>query len=240
MRTKINQMKRIAITLLLMMGLFASAQTKSELQKHYEAYYQAMRLQGDVNGVINAMTHLNVIAPSTERRDTLAYIYANDNQHLQALNTIGIEKNEADSDLAVQVKAISLKALNQPKRSVEQFEILNKRTPNAYLAYELADLKIQTGDNTGATVNIEYGIANAKEDMKYAFYERQQPYEVPLKAAFLHLKGLNQYNQDKNDIDAALALIDEALKIDPNFNLASLSKQALESRKNPPAAEKEE
>ena len=166
MRTKINQMKRIAITLLLMMGLFASAQTKSELQKHYEAYYQAMRLQGDVNGVINAMTHLNVIAPSTERRDTLAYIYANDNQHLQALNTIGIEKNEADSDLAVQVKAISLKALNQPKRSVEQFEILNKRTPNAYLAYELADLKIQTGDNAGATVNIEYGIANAKEDMK--------------------------------------------------------------------------
>lgn len=240
LRTKIKQMKRIAITLILMMGLSAGAQTTSELQKHYEAFYKEMRLQGDVSGVINAMTHLNVIAPSKERRDTLAYIYANDNQHLQALNTIGIEKNETDSDLAVQVKAISLKALNQPQRSLEQFEILNKRTPNAYLAYELADLKIQTGDNTGAAINIEYGIANAKDDMKYAFYERQQPYEASLKAAFLHLKGLNQYNQDKN-IDAALTLIDEALKIDPNFNLASLSKQALESRKNPPAeAEKKD
>jgi len=40
-----------------------------------------------------------------------------------------------------------------------------------------------------------------------------------------------QYNNDKN-IDAAVALIDEALKIDPNFNLASLSKQALTSRKD--------
>lgn len=236
--TKINSkdMKRIAITIILMMGIGANAQTKSELQKHYEAFYEEMRLQGDVTGVIVAMTHLNVLSPSIERRDTLAYIYANDNQHLQALNTIGIEKDENDSDLAVQVKAISLKALNQPKRSLEQFEILNKRTPNAYLAYELADLKIQTGDNAGASENIEYGILNSTDDMKYAFYERQQPYEVPLKAAFLHLKALMQYNQDKNNIDAAVALIDEALKIDPNFNLASLSKQALESRKNPPAS----
>jgi hypothetical protein len=70
--------------------------------------------------------------------------------------------------------------------------------------------------------------------MKYAFYERQQPYEVPLKAAFYHLKGLVQYNMNKDDIDLAIATIDEALKIDPNFNLASLSKQALESRKAEP------
>jgi tetratricopeptide (TPR) repeat protein len=194
-----------------------------------------MRLQGDVDGVINALTHLNVLAPSKERRDTLAYIYANDNQHLQALNTIGIEKVEDDSDLAVQVKAISLKALNQPKRALEQFEVLHKRQPNAYLAYELADLKIQTGDNTGAMTDITYGIANAQEDMKYAFYERQQPYEVSLKAAFVHLKGLVQFNMDKTNIDAALATIEEALKMEPNFNLASLSKQALTSRKEAPA-----
>lgn len=229
-------MKRLVFVLFLGIGFLATAQTSTELQKHYEAFYKEMKLQGDVNGVINALTHLNVLTPSQERRDTLAYIYANNNQHMQALNTIGIEKVEGDSDLSVQVKAISLKALNQPKRALEQFEVLFKRTPNPYLAYELADLKIQTGDNTGATGNIEYGITNAKDDMKYAFYERQQPYETSLKAAFLHLKGLMKYNMDKNDIDGAVALIDEALKIDPNFNLASLSKQALSSRKENPAA----
>lgn len=230
-------MKRVVFVLVMTLGLVSTAQTKTELQKHYESFYKEMRLQGDVNGVINAMTHLNVIEPTQERRDTLAYIYANNNQHMQALNTIGIEKNEADSDLSVQVKAISLKALNQPKRALEHFEVLFTRNQNPYLAYELADLKIQTGDVSGAEANIEYGLANSKDDMKHAFYERQQPYEASLKAAFYHLKGLMQFNKDKNNIDGAIALIDEALKIDPNFNLASLSKQALTSRKEQPAAE---
>jgi len=230
-------MKKYIFILITSLGVFHGgySQTNSELQKHFEAYYTEMRKQSDINGVINALTHLNVLSPSVERRDTLAYVYANNNQHLQALNTIGIEKLDTDSDLAVQVKAISLKALNQPKRALEQFEVLYSRQPNAYLAYELADLKIQTGDNTGANIDIEYGILNSKDDMKYAFYERQQPYEVPLKAAFYHLKGLVQYNMNKDDIDLAIATIDEALKIDPNFNLASLSKQALESRKAEPA-----
>lgn len=230
-------MRKIAFVVLYTASFMVNAQSNPELQKHYEAFYQEMRMQADVNGMINALTHLNILSPSKARKDTLAYIYSNNNQHMQALNTIGIEKDESDSDLAVQVKAISLKAINQPKRSLEQFEILNKRTPNAYLAYELADLKIQTGDNLGAIANIEYGITNAKDDMKYAFYERQQPYEASLKAAFYHLKALTTYNQDKTKIDEAIALIDEALKIDPNFNLASLSKQALESRKDQPAEE---
>ncbi len=214
---------------LVILGVYG--QTTNDLQKHFEAYYQQMRMQGDINGVINAMTHLNILAPSVERRDTLAYLYLNNNQHLQALNTIGFEKNESDSDMAVHIKAVSLKSLNQPKRSLEQFEILFSRQPSAFVAYELADLKIQTGDNTGARVNIDYGIENATDDMKHAFYERQQPYEVSLKAAFYHLKGLVIYNMNKEDIDEAIATIDESLKIAPNFNLASLSKQALESRK---------
>ena len=229
----------ILVLAVLFSASFGFSQTKSELQKHYEEFYDQMRLQGDVDGVINALTHLNVLSPSKERMDTLAYIYANDNQHLQALNTIGIDKIDTDSDLAVQVKAISLKALNQPKRALEQFEILNNREPNPYLAYELADLKVQLGENAEAMKNVEYGIANATDDMKYAFYERQQPYEVPLKAAFLHIKGLIQYNMDKNNIDAALATIESALQIDPNFNLASLSKQALTSRKEAPAEKKQ-
>lgn len=224
-------MKKIVFALLLLMGINGFSQTKSELLKHYEAFYNEMRMQGDVNGIIGALTHLNVLSPSKERRDTLAFVYMNNGQHIQALNTIGIEKNTDDSDLAVQIKAVSLKALNQPKRALEQFEELFKREPSPYVAYEMADLKIQTGDIAGASTNIEYGIANAKDDMQYAFYERQQPYEVPLKAAFYHLKALADFNQDRNNFDAAIASIDEALKIAPNFNLASLSKQALEARK---------
>ncbi|MCL6266987.1 hypothetical protein [Flagellimonas myxillae] len=230
-------MKKIVVLLLLVTGINGISQNQSELLKHYQDYYQEMRLQGDINGVIGALTHLNVLSPSKQRKDTLAFVYMNNGQHMQALNTIGIEKNADDSDLAVQVKAVSLKSLNQPKRALEHFEVLFTRNPSAYLAYELADLKIQTGNTDGATTNIEYGIANAQDDMKYAFYERQQPYEVPLKAAFYHLQGLVIFNKDKTKIDDAIASIDEALKIDPNFNLASLSKQALEARKETPEGE---
>ncbi|WP_318312208.1 hypothetical protein [Flagellimonas crocea] len=224
-------MKKTVLLLLLFAGFSGISQTNNALLEHYQAYYQEMRAQGDVNGIIGALTHLNVLSPSKERRDTLAFVYMNNGQHVQALNTIGVEKNTNDSELAMQIKAFSLKALNQPKRALEHFEELFSRSPSAYLAYEMADLKIQTGDTSGAVENIEYGIANAKDDMGYAFYERQQPYEVPLKAAFYHLKGLADYNMNKEDIDAAIVSIDEALKIAPNFNLASLSKQALESRK---------
>src|SRR5690606_4837931 len=119
----------------------------------------------------------------------------------------------------------------QPKRAIEQFDVLFAREPSPYIAYELADLKIQAGDSKGAMVHIEYGIGNATDEMKYAFYERQQPYEVPLKAAFHHLKGLANFNGDTSSIDLAIVSFDEALKIAPNFNLASLSKQALETRK---------
>ena len=229
-------MKKNLLVLAFFAMAISNAQSKNDLLSHYEAFYKEMRLQGDVNGIINALTHLNVLEPSQQRRDTLAFIYMKNNQNLQALNTIGIESSPTDSDLAVQIKAVALKAINQPQRAVVHFESMFKRNPTPYVAYELADLKIQLGDNDAAGTNIEYGLANSKDDMKYAFYERQQPYEVSLKAAFTHLKGLMQFNQDKENIDAAIAYMDEALKIDPNFNLASLSKQALESRKQAPNA----
>ena len=211
------------------MSLFA--QSNGDLKTHFEAYYQEMKKQGDINGVINALTHLNVVSPNKQRRDTLAYVYMNSNQHLQALNTIGIEKSDSDSDLAVQVKAVSLKSLNQPKRAIEQFQVLFDRKPDPFVAYEMADLKIQVGDIDGAEKDITYGVANATLNMKHAFYERQQPYEVPLKAAFYHLQGLLVFNKDKTKVDEAIGFMDKALELDSNFNLASLSKQALEKRK---------
>jgi tetratricopeptide (TPR) repeat protein len=223
-------MKKFLVLLLVLSGAALKAQDQTSLEKHYQAFYKQMRVQGDINGIIQALTHLNVIAPNTARKDTLAYIYSSNNQHMQALNLLGIERLEEDSDLAVQVKAISLKAIEQPKRALEHFEELAKRNPSAYLLYEVADLKIVTGDNSGALVSIKEGQALTKADMKYAFYERQQPYEVALKSAFFHLEALVIYNTDKNRIKEAIALIDRALVLSPNFNLASLSKQALESR----------
>ncbi|NQX84992.1 MAG: hypothetical protein HRT67_03675 [Flavobacteriaceae bacterium] len=229
-------MKKTLIVVVLLMGAFqVESQSNSELLKHFEAYYEQMKSQGDVQGVTNALTHLIVLQPSQARKDTLAILYMNNGKHIQALNTIGIEKNPEDSDMAVEVKALCLQALNQPEKSLEHFEVLFKRSPNAMIAYELADLKIQTGDLIGANLNITYGIANAKEGTFHTYYEMQQPYQVPMKVAFLYLKSLAKFRENpETNTDAAVAILEEAMQLAPHFNLAKISKDALLAQKNTP------
>lgn len=231
-------MKTFIGILMVVFALNVSAQSNAEMLKHYEAYYSQMKKQGDVQGVINALTHLNLLSPSQARTDTLAVLYMNDGRHIQALNTIGIEKNANDSDMAVEVKAVCLQAINQTERAIEQFEELFRRSPNPMIAYELADLKTQANDLSGATTHITYGIANSGDEVMRTFYEAQTPYQVPIKAAFTYLKGLVKFREDpKSNIDAAVAIMDEALAIAPGFNLASISKDALIAQKNAPQKE---
>ncbi len=221
-------MKNLFGLVLLTCSFMLNAQTNSELLKHYEAYYKQMKEQGDMQGIVNAMTHLNLLNPSVARKDTLAYIYMSEGKYIQALNTIGYERNNTDSDIAVEVKAVSLKAVKQPELAIGLFEEMFKRNPNALIAYELAELTLQTQKLAEAEKHIAYGLANSKDDMKKAFYESQQPYEVPLKSAFMYLNALSIYNKDKKaNIDAAVDILDAALKTAPNFGLIQLTKTEL-------------
>ncbi|NNE32050.1 MAG: hypothetical protein HKN40_06745 [Winogradskyella sp.] len=233
-------MKQITIALALLLSFGAFAQNNADLKTHYDAYLKTMKNRGDVQGIINAHTHLDILEPSQARKDTLAYLYLSNRKFMQALNTIGIEKNANDSDMNVEVKAIALQNLNKLELALEHFEILFERNPNALLAYEIADMKIQIDELDGARTKIEYGLANTKDDEKRAFYETQQPYEASLKAAFLYLKGLLLFKEDQStNLGAALKLMNDALEIDPKFNLARISREALEAQKaNLNAAEK--
>lgn len=221
-------MKKVIVLVGLVFGMTMGAQSNSDLIKHFEAYYKQMQKQGDVQGIISGLTHLNVLSPSMERVDTLAYIYMREGQYVQALNTIGVEKKMDDSDMALEVKAISLKAVKRPELALWFFQEIFKRDPNAHLAYELAELNLQTQQVEEADKNIAYGLANATDDMKKAFYETQQPYEVSLKSAFMYLQALSLYNKDrKANIDAAVDILDAAFKQSPNFNLIQITKNEL-------------
>ena len=226
-------MKNIITTIALLISISAFSQSNQELLSHYQKYYKQMQSQSDIQGVINALTHLNILSPNQARTDTLATLYMNEGRHVEALNTIGIEKNEADSDLAVQVKAFSLKAINDIDQSLIHYEELFKRKPNPFIAYELAEMKIRKGDLLGATRNITFGIANSNGDIVRNYYETQQPYSVPMKAAFIYLKGLVKINEDReNNIDETIGIMEEALAIAPNFNMAKISIDALTAQKN--------
>lgn len=221
-------MKRIMMLVMFAMALQVGAQSNAELIKHFEAYGKQMRVQGDVQGIINAMTHLNVLAPSEARKDTLAYVYMTEGQYMQALNTIGIDPKVDDSDIAVEIKAMSLKAVKQPERALVHFNEMFKRNPSPALAYELAEINLQLQKIDEALTHINYGLANATPEMKHAYYEKQQPYQVALKSAFMYLKALQLFQKDrKNNIDAAVDILDDVLKASPNFNLVNLSKNEL-------------
>lgn len=233
-------MKKILATLMLVVTAAGFSQNSQELVSHYEAYYAQMKKQGDVRGVIDALTHLEVLSPSEQRRDTLAYFYANSKQYVQALNVLGTEKDANASDLALEIKAISLKALNQPQLAVQQFDIMFGRNPDVYLAYELADLNLQIGKTVEAKTYITYGLENTKDEQMLPFYEAQPPYQVPLKAAFKYQEGLFLYNEDKTKMDEAIKLIDEAIAMAPNFNMAIQIKDILLKQKQAQAATEEE
>ncbi|WP_417865532.1 hypothetical protein [Xanthomarina gelatinilytica] len=229
-------MKNFILFLGMALSFSLQAQDNQELLKHYEAYYKQMKAQGDIQGIINGLTHLNILSPSAARQDTLAYLYMNEGKFVQALNTIGVDLMADDSDMAVEIKAVSLKSLNQPKLAVKQFEELFRRTQNVTLAYELAELYLQNQNLEEASKQVEYGLLHVQDNMKKTYYESQQPYQVPLKAGFLYLKGLIVFNQDKEtNIDTAVTYLEQALTMAPNFNLAYVSRNALLGQKPQPS-----
>ena len=191
-----------------------------------------MQIQRDFQGVINALTHLNILEPNQARTDTLALMYMDQNRHDQALKVLGnVEDLETDSEIAVMVKAFSLKALNDFEGSLVHYEKMFKSKPDPFVAYAMAEMKIRIGDLTGASRNITFGIANS-ENLMQNFYEMQQPYAVPMKAAFTYLKGLVKFNEDREkNIDAAIAIMNEALVIAPGFNMANVSIEVLNAQK---------
>ncbi|QLE03072.1 hypothetical protein HX109_04010 [Galbibacter sp. BG1] len=216
---------------MLLVSFASMSQTNKELSKHYQAFYLQMKKQGDVRGVINALTHLNVLEPNEARTDTLAYFYSNAGQHVQAINLLGTEKDTKASNLAVEVKARSLKALNQPQLAVQQFDIMFGRKPDIYIAYDLVDLNLQIGKTVEAQTYIKYGLENAKDEDMLPFYEANPPYQVPLKAAFKYQEGLLKYNENKDNVDQAIKLIDEAIVMAPNFKLAKQIRELLLNQK---------
>ena len=222
----------LTIILLIFVSNIISSQENTKLIDHYKSYYSQMQKQGDVQGIINAMTHLLVLEPNISRNDTLAALYMNEGKYVQSLNLLGIKSEEFDSDMAIEVRAVSLKSLNEPLRAIEHYEMLFKRFPSPSLAYELADLKIQTNDLVGANLNITYGIANSSDDMMKPYYETQNPYQVPLKAGFMYLKGIAKFRENPEiNHDVSIKILDESLSIAPNFNLANLAKDAIINQK---------
>jgi len=95
----------------------------------------------------------------------------------------------------------------------------------------LADLRFKLATMMVAAIIIEYGIANSKEDLKYASMKGNSLTKLYLKQPLSILKSVGRFNKDQAIIDGALAY-DEALKIDPILRLASLQQTGFTVQKD--------
>ena len=200
--------------------------TETALIQHYEKYYKMMLKNNDLDGAIEGLSHLLVLSPSETKKDTLAYMYLQANKSFQALSVAG----NSTSDLALRTKAIAFKNLNNPKKAIENYEALLKKNSNVLDAYELAQLQFGIQRFGEAKETILYGLQNSKDEKVRIFIKGNSYIETPIKAAFLNILGLIEYNLDKGNVEKAVAIFDEALKIDPEFLLALENKKGLTSK----------
>lgn len=197
--------------------------TETALKNHYQKYYKMMLEHNDLNGAIDGLSHLIVLEHSEAKKDTLAYMYLQANKPVQALNAVG----NSTSDLALKTKAVGFKKLNNPKKAIENYESLIQKNTNVLDMYELAQLQFSIQRFGEAKETINLGFKNSKEEKVRIFVKGNNYIETPIKAAFLNILGLIEYNLDKANKAKAVAIFDEALKIDPNFVLAIENKKEI-------------
>lgn len=224
-------MKKIILCLIAFLA-FANTQAQKNkkginaetaLTSHYQKYYKMMLDNNDLDGAISGLSHLIVLAPSQAKKDTLAFMYLQANKPLQALKVVG----ESSSELALKTKAISFKNINNPKKAIENYEALIQKNNSVLDAYELAQLQFSIQRFGEAKATINYGLQNSKNEKVRIFVKGNSYIETPVKAAFLNILGLIEFNLDKGNIDNVIAIFDQALKLDPEFVLAIENKKGV-------------
>lgn len=203
------------------------AAAETALKNHYEKYYKMMLKNNDLDGAIEGLSHLIVLSPNEAKKDTLAFMYLQANKPMQALKVSG----ESSSELALKTKAISFKNINNPKKAIENYEALIQKNNNVVDAYELAQLQFSIQRFGEAKATINYGLQNSKGEKVRIFVKGNNYIETPIKAAFLNILGLIEYNLDKGNITKVVSIFDEALKLDPEFVLALENKKGVLAQK---------
>lgn len=161
--------------------------------------------------------------------DTLAMLYLQQNSYVQCFYWADKRLKVQPNDLALmEMKAICLDKLNQPKEAIDLYEKLYAKTKSPYHAYTLMELQYaikrlaECLATSGSTEKLEF-----KPDLTMTYNAGEQLGRTYLRAGIYNITGLALYDLDRKA--ESKQYFQKALALDSNFVLAKQNLEALKA-----------
>jgi len=228
-------MKKFSVGLFIFIGTMFSHSVSSQstdslsfADLEFRKYSTIYQLANDFNDPdVARMALYNILIYTGNKGailDSLAMIYYSNRQYVSAALVAkeGVRMNP-DSELALEIAAVSFASLGAKDQSVEYYEKLFLKNDQSSTIYQAAFLQYELKRFTEAKASI--GILLGRQDVdetKLVFTkldDRSQ--EVTIRAAVLNLKGL--VSLEEGDKEKAKTLFLEALNASAGFEQAQIN-----------------
>jgi tetratricopeptide (TPR) repeat protein len=226
-----------------------SASTVTGLQKDNEKEYsvqrsiykEAVRLE-DFMIARSALYNMIALKPDVaELKDSLAILYYLAGAHVQTavLCREIIEKNP-NKAIILEILAESEEKLGLLKEALANFENLEKLSPKPYNKYKITLLQfaLKRFGECAETAKKLLADSGANGEKVRITYDAGRYQDVAMKAAVLNILGLTAAELNQKE-DAEL-LLQEALKLEPEFALAKMNLESITQQQKPSTPEKTE
>ncbi len=202
--------------------------TAIELSRHKKIVKQALTYN-DAQTAISSMHHIVAIeGQKSSYKDSLAITYFKVGNYLSS-HLLAKELLKANNEnlQLLEINALSLQNLGANKDAIDAYVALFSRTKNMAHGYQLAMLQygIKRLEEAQSTINQTLQCEVIEGAYIQFAVDKSQNQNVPLKAAAFNLYGLIAF--ELKDNTTAKKAFDEALKIMPEFALATQNSNAL-------------
>lgn len=200
-----------------------SANSYYDVYAMKEKVFRAALKVNDLQVAKAALFEMLALKPENKSlKDSLAFIYINLGQAPQAiLLAREILETDPNNQPILEVKALAEQSLGMSKEALTTYETLFPKSKNVYHLYQIATLQYELKRMAECNTTVDQILGTSeveKKEVTMPTTVRGQQQNVSLKAAALNIKGV--LAMDLNENAFAKAMLEEALKISPEFALA--------------------
>jgi tetratricopeptide (TPR) repeat protein len=227
--------KKIVIAFVFLYAVAADAQVKKQTtaspksNSHLKVFDLAIA-SGDVATAVTALNYyITEKGSDNVYADTLAILYMQQGSFPQSYYWASkrLEKNPTDNTL-LELKAIALDKLQQPKQAIDIFEKLFSKTQSPYHAYKLMELQYGIKRLNECLLTAEQAEKlTYKPEYVMTYTAGQQTGRTYLQAGIYNIHALALYDLGKKP--EAKNYFEKALALDSTFVLAKQNLETLES-----------